>query len=76
MTYCGDKDIDAILVGLVRLGWRVDYSTGRHLKVYPPGGRRMVVVSRTPSDYHVTRNIIGDLRRAGAPIKGVKLCAS
>lgn len=71
MVFCTDKDVDRALLELRAQGWRIEDSGGKHLKVYPPDRTKgIVIVSRSPSDWRAAKSIMGDLRRAGANIKG------
>ena len=62
MRYCGDKDIDRLIIELVRQGWT--YSRGRHGKLRPPDGQFVVTVPCTPSDHRALLNLKRDIRQA------------
>lgn len=63
MHYCNDKDINQLIRGMVRLGWR--YERGRHGKLYHPSGQGFIVFPRTPSDHRSLLNLRRDIRRLG-----------
>ena len=50
----------------VKQGWRVEKTSGGHLRWLPPGGRRIVVTPSTGKmSGHGAANVIADLRRSG-----------
>jgi len=67
MKYSKDKDIAALVRGLIREGWRC-HMGGRHGKLTSPEGR-WITVPCTPSDHRALRNFKRDLRKV------ISLCA-
>ena len=63
------KDIQEIIRQLEAQGWVVTASRGSgHWRCEAPGGRGIVFMSATPSDYRSLRNTKGHLRRLGAKL--------
>lgn len=60
-----DKDTRKMLDEARRQGWTVEQRKGNHLKLHAPGGRTIVTMGATESDYRALRNTIARMRRAG-----------
>lgn len=60
MHYCRDKDINRLVVEMIRSGWR--YEQGRHGKLYHPAGFGFIAIPKTPSDHRSLLNIKRDIR--------------
>ncbi len=60
MYFSKDKDINQLVLKLLRLGWT--YAKGRHYKIFPPNGHSMLVVPSTPSDRRAFKNFRRDVR--------------
>lgn len=66
MSATGDRD--KLISALEKQGWSIEYGT-KHIKVFPPGGGRAVIMSRRPSDNgRGWQNTLSDLRRLGANV--------
>ncbi|HNA86183.1 MAG TPA: hypothetical protein PLB04_11485 [Nitrospira sp.] len=61
MQYCNDKDIDQLIKGMVRSGWR--FERGRHGKLFHPLGLGFITFPKTPSDHRSLLNLRRDIRR-------------
>ncbi|GAA0250775.1 hypothetical protein GCM10009126_15290 [Rhodanobacter caeni] len=61
MKYCKDKDIAALVRGMIREGWRCRMG-GRHGKLISPHGGWMTVPC-TPGDHRALQNFKRDLRK-------------
>ncbi|GIU87459.1 MAG: hypothetical protein KatS3mg009_1974 [Acidimicrobiia bacterium] len=63
-----NKEVNEIIKKLIRQGWRVERGA-KHWKAYPPDkSKRMITIPTTPSDHRSLKNVISDLRRAGADL--------
>jgi predicted RNA binding protein YcfA (HicA-like mRNA interferase family) len=61
------KEAREIAKKLEAQGWRVDYHRKGHAIAYPPDrSKRPVTIPGTPSDHRWKKNLIAELRRAGA----------
>ncbi len=67
MRYCRDKQIDRLVAGLGREGWR--FTRGRHGKLRHPAGQGFVTVPCTPSDHRTHHNLRRDIRRLTVAIR-------
>ncbi len=61
MHYSNDKDINLLIKGMIRSGWR--FERGRHGKLYHPEGAGFVTFPKTPSDHRSLLNLRRDIRR-------------
>lgn len=61
MRYCKDKDIAALVRGMIQEGWRWQMG-GRHGKLISPYGTWMAVPC-TPGDHRALQNFKRDLRK-------------
>ncbi len=61
MRYCHDKEINQLVAGMVRQGWK--FTKGRHGKLRKPDGFGFVTIPNTPSDYRAILNLKRDIRR-------------
>ena len=57
-----DREVRQLVRDLERHGWTV--KQGKHVKLTPPGGGRVVSISCTPSDKRAMQNILSDCRKA------------
>jgi hypothetical protein len=64
------RSVDDRLRALVRLGWQVEGGGCRHVKVRPPDGVGLVVISGTASDWRAEKNQHALLTRAQAAYEG------
>ena len=63
MRVTTNKDVNAYLRRLVRIGWHYEH-TSKHIKLFWPGADNgFIVVSKTPSDRRVLENIKTCVRR-------------
>ncbi|WP_343663235.1 hypothetical protein [Paraburkholderia tropica] len=63
-TYSTDKDLNAFIAGLVRMGWTFQ-AQGRLPKIIAPNGRKMPV-PRSHADWRMLRNIRKSTERLAA----------
>ena len=63
MTGAG-KDLRALVRDLVAEDWRCREGNGGHIILYPPGGGRPVVVSRSPRSPAALTAARADVRRS------------
>lgn len=61
--YSSDKDVNRECIMLVQRGWRIEHG-GKHMKMYPPNGGPMVVVSSSPRGGKTLDALRGQVRRA------------
>lgn len=64
-----NKDVQEIINALRAQGWEVTGGGTRHWKCKAPGGKGLVFMSTSPSDYRSLRNSKAELRRLGAILK-------
>lgn len=63
MKYCNAKEINVLVSALVGEGWSFRRG-GRHGKLRPPQGARMLTVPTSPSDHRAWLNFRRDVRQA------------
>lgn len=61
MHYSNNKDINQLIKGMVRTGWR--FEQGRHGKLHHPAGVGYITFAKTPSDRRCLLNLRRDIRR-------------
>ena len=61
------KQLQDMLTVVLEQGWRAEYTSGGHIRVFPPTGRP-ISTSQTASDHRSYLNWRGQLRRAGLNI--------
>jgi hypothetical protein len=61
MRYSACKECQPFIAALVKAGWRFSHG-GKHDKLYSPAGK-LLVVSRSPSDWRTLRNLRAEYRR-------------
>lgn len=61
MHYSSSKDCQTFIRCLVKAGWRFSRG-GKHNKLYSPSGR-LLVISRSPSDWRTLHNLRAECRR-------------
>lgn len=52
-----------LLRAAIAQGWRMRH--GKHLVLYAPDGKSMVVMAATPGDHRSFKNALSQMRRAG-----------
>lgn len=62
------KDIKKIVKALKAQGWRIEQGS-KHLIAYPPDKtKRPITIPGSPGDVRSQRNLVAQLRRAGADL--------
>lgn len=61
MRYCRNKQINKLVVDIVRKGWR--FSRGKRGKISSPFGTGFVTGPSTSSDYQFLQSLCRDIRR-------------
>lgn len=63
------KDVNAIVLRLEQLGWRVVRGRNNHYQFFSPDlSQGPIFHSSTPGDWRANHNVVAKLRRAGAAI--------
>jgi len=52
----------------LREGWRIERTTGGHIRWLAPDARTIIISAGTPSDWRAEHNLRARLRRAGLAV--------
>ncbi len=63
-----NQELDAMIRAAWDAGWWCEVGKKGHVKCFDPGGKKMVIVPSTPSDYRSIPNTRSQFRQAGLAI--------